>query len=150
MLRREIINYVTIVILHSCSCQSQQSVDSEECYKLPKIFNLQRCFLTYSWSTNHYQHSWIHKKSELNGNITPDLFVSVKNSLGAGGRCDFCENTHTQQVSWGYFSPLKNVECIWWYCSWDQVLSIKEKAYYSNKNRKKPDVNIMFNAQLYC
>ena len=45
--------------------------------------------------TNHYQHSRIHKRTDLNGNITPDLFFSVKNSLVGGERCDFLGNTRT-------------------------------------------------------
>ena len=47
--------------------------------------------------------------------MTPDLFVCVKNSSGCEGgrRCDFCDKTLTEQMSWGYFSPFKNIERIW-------------------------------------
>ena len=50
---------------------------------------------------------------------------------------------HTEQMSLGYCSPFSST-----------VLGIKfyqqEKANHSNKIRKKPDVSIMLNAQLYC
>ena len=76
LVEEKIINYRTIVRLHLCSCQSQQSVDSKEC---------------------HYQNSWIQKQSAWNANIPPDLckkFIRGAGGVG-GGRCDFCDKTHT-------------------------------------------------------
>ena len=71
----KIIKYRTIVRLHLCSCQSQQSVDSREC---------------------HYQNSWIQKQSAWNANIPPDLCKKfIRGAGGGGGRCDFCDKTHT-------------------------------------------------------
>ena len=41
LVEEEIINYTTIIILHLCSFQSQQSVDSKECYELPELLNFE-------------------------------------------------------------------------------------------------------------
>ena len=94
LVEEKIINYRTIVRLHLCSCQSQQSVDSKEC---------------------HYQNSWIQKQSAWNANIPPDLCKKfIRGAGGVGGGVGVISVTkHTQQMSWGQFSPFKNIERAW-------------------------------------
>ena len=74
LVEEKVINYRTIVRLHLCSCQIQQSVDNKEC---------------------HCQNSSIQKQSAWNANIPPDLCKKFIRGAGGGGRCDFCDKTHT-------------------------------------------------------
>ena len=45
LVEEKIINYITIIILHLCSCQSQQSVESKECYGLSELLNFEDIYL---------------------------------------------------------------------------------------------------------
>ena len=45
LVEEKIINYITIIILHLCSCQSQQSVESKEFYELSELLNFEDIYL---------------------------------------------------------------------------------------------------------